>query len=49
MVANFDTILLGQQPCQAVQINWPSEIKYISITRVQNTDDRTGAGLWNVS
>jgi hypothetical protein len=21
MVANFDTILLGQQPCQAVQIN----------------------------
>lgn len=34
MVANFNTILLGQQPCQVFQISWLSEIRYISIIRV---------------
>lgn len=34
MVANFNTIFLGQQPCQVFQISWLSEMKYISVIRV---------------
>jgi hypothetical protein len=46
MVANFNTIVLGQQSCQIFQISWLSEIKYISVS---SGFYRNVAGLWNVS